>query len=169
MPVQYRGTPLAILAVPPRIVPSVAMAAATISMNKYSLDSVELITKDLNEMYQTAERIRSSSSGKLVLHAPVPYVIEIGFEAISEKRVRDAFLSIDTNFHLPREQVKALISMGCTLLKNDPVFRCMLEDFESEAAGKHESRYELATSLEVTFIPMRLNRLFARIQAVGRR
>jgi hypothetical protein len=26
--------------------------------------------------------------------------------------------------------------MGCVLLKNDPVFRCMLADIENEAAGR---------------------------------
>jgi hypothetical protein len=72
------------------------------------------------------------------LHAPVPYVIEISFEAIPDLRLREDFYGISTNFHLPSDQVKALINMGCVLLKNDPTFRCMLEDLEREAAGRHD-------------------------------
>jgi hypothetical protein len=46
------------------------------------------------------------------------------------------FYDISTNFDLPSDQVRALISMGCTLLKDDPGFNCMLEDLERKAAGR---------------------------------
>ncbi len=121
----------------PHIIPTVAMATATISMDNYSFDTVDFAERLASDLKQ-AEAVSSQSRGKLKLHAPVPYVIEISFEAIPDPRVREDFYGISTNFHLPSDQVKALIGMGCVLLKNDPKFRCMLEDIEHEAAGHHD-------------------------------
>jgi NTE family protein len=118
----------------PHIVPTVAMATATIAMDNYSFDTVDFTNELANELKQ-AEEVSAKSGGKLKLHAPVPYVIELSFEAIPDARTRQQFYGIGTNFDLPADQVKALINMGCVLLKNDPVFRCMLADIESEAAG----------------------------------
>lgn len=120
----------------PHIIPTVAMATATISMDNYSFDTVDFTSRLMNALQQAEATSRlSPGSG---LRAPVPYVMEIGFEAIPNKRAREAFLSIGTNFELPRDQVKALIYMGCSLLKKDPIFLCMLDNIERHA-GKVES------------------------------
>jgi NTE family protein len=119
----------------PHIIPTVAMATATIAMDNYSFDTVDFTNELANELKQ-AEEVSAKSGGKLKLHAPVPYVIELSFEAIPDPRTRQQFYGIGTNFDLPSDQVKALINMGCVLLKNDPVFRCMLADIENEAAGR---------------------------------
>jgi NTE family protein len=121
----------------PHIIPSVAMATATIAMDNYSFDTVDFADRLANDLKQ-AEAVSAQSGGKLKLHAPVPYVIELSFEAIPDPRVRREFYGIGTNFDLPSDQVKALINMGCVLLKNDPTFRCMLADIEREAAGHHD-------------------------------
>ena len=118
----------------PHIIPTVAMATATIAMDNYSFDTVDFTNELANELKQ-AEEVSAKSGGKLKLHAPVPYVIELSFEAIPDAKTRQQFYGIGTNFDLPANQVKALINMGCVLLKNDPVFRCMLADIENEAAG----------------------------------
>ena len=118
----------------PHIIPTVAMATATIAMDNYSFDTVDFANELANELKQ-AEEVSAKSGGKLKLHAPVPYVIELSFEAIPDAKTRQQFYGIGTNFDLPADQVKALINMGCVLLKNDPVFRCMLADIENEAAG----------------------------------
>ena len=118
----------------PHIIPTVAMTTATIAMDNYSFDTVDFTNELANELKQ-AEEVSAKSGGKLKLHAPVPYVIELSFEAIPDARTRQQFYGIGTNFDLPADQVKALINMGCVLLKNDPVFRCMLADIENEAAG----------------------------------
>jgi hypothetical protein len=86
------------------------------------------------------EMLAARSSQRSSFHAPVPYVIEISFEAIPDKQVREAFQGMGTNFSLPTEQVRALISMGCNLLKNDPGFRCMLEDLQRDASGQHQTK-----------------------------
>jgi hypothetical protein len=123
----------------PHIIPSVAMATATISMDNYSFDTVDFTDRLMKELRE-AESVKAASGGAVPFRAPVPYVIEIGFEAIPDKQVKDAFLGISISFHLPDEQVRALISMGCGLLKNDPFFRCMLEDLERKASGQNEDR-----------------------------
>ncbi len=118
----------------PHIIPSVAMATATIAMDNYSADSVDSVARLATEL-KKAKEDSAKFGGKLKLHAPEPYVIELSFEAIPSEQVRTKFYEIGTNFDLPSDQVKALINMGCVLLKNDPTFRCMLEDIEQEAAG----------------------------------
>jgi len=110
----------------PHIIPTVAMATATIAMDNYSFDTVDFTNRMMTVLQQN--KVNNPS-----LQAPKPYVIDIEFDAIPNKQARDAFLAIGTNFHLPREQVKALIYMGCTLLKKDPIFLCMLDNFERHA------------------------------------
>lgn len=123
----------------PHIIPTVAMATATISMDNYSFDTVDFADRLMSDLRQ-AELLSAQCPGKPAFHAPMPYVIEISFEAIPDPKVREAFFGMSTSFHLPDEQVKALISMGCELLKKDPTFRCMLEDIEREAAGRHDTK-----------------------------
>ena len=121
----------------PRIIPTVAMATATISMDNYSFETVDFADRLMSDLRQ-AELLSTQCPGRPTFHAPIPYVIEISFEAIPDSQLREAFFGISTSFHLPAEQVKALISMGCKLLKDDPIFRCLLEDLERQAAGRHE-------------------------------
>jgi NTE family protein len=120
----------------PHIIPTVAFATATTSMDNYSFETVDLADRLTNELRQ-AKLVHAQSPGQPEFHAPIPYVAEISFEAIPDAHVRDAFFGVSTSFQLPAEQVQALISTGCELLKSDPVFRCLLEDIEREAAGRH--------------------------------
>jgi len=113
----------------PHIVPSVALATATTGMDNYSFDTVDLASR-------LAADLRQAQLAGGRFHAPVPYVAEISFEAIPDRRVRDAFYAIGTSFHLPAAQVRALIHMGCELVKNDPTVRCLLADVERAAAGR---------------------------------
>ena len=69
----------------PHIMPSVAMATATIAMDNYSYDTVDFADRLANDLKQ-AEAVSAQSGGKLKLHAPVPYVIELSFEAIPDPR-----------------------------------------------------------------------------------
>src|SRR5262249_22128121 len=124
-----------------RIVPisPVTIATATgspgiVTATSELLDVTDRLFGELrrNEVIAFASSIR--------FRAPVPYMIDIGFESLLDKRARNAFLGVGTNFHLPPEQVKALISTGCTLLKSNPVFRCMLTDLERDASGHHQTK-----------------------------
>jgi NTE family protein len=120
----------------PHIIPTVALGTATISMDNYSFDTVDFASRLGNELRQ-AESDAVSAPHAAPFVAPAPYVAEISFEAIRDRAVRDAFVGIGTNFHLPRDQVRALIAMGCELMKRDPVFRCLLEDLEEDDQGRH--------------------------------
>jgi len=117
----------------PYIIPTVALATADTAMDNYSFDSVDLMNRLVDEIRQ-AEKEQQSAGIRSSVHA-VPYAIEISFEAIANKDRRREFYGIGTNFGLPAEQVRALISEGCELLKNDATFRCMLEDLERDGRG----------------------------------
>jgi NTE family protein len=121
----------------PHIIPTVALATATMGVDNYSFDTVDSTAELMRDLHQN-ELVSSASGSASSFHAPVPYMIEISFEAIPDEKTRDAFLNIGTSFYLPGEQVKALISMGCGLLKNDPFFRCMLEDLARKASGRND-------------------------------
>jgi hypothetical protein len=71
----------------PHIIPTVAMATATISMDNYSFDTVDFADRLVRDLRQ-AELLRSQCRGKPAFHAPMPYVIEISFEAIPDPKVR---------------------------------------------------------------------------------
>ena len=123
----------------PHIIPTVVVATATISLDNYSLDTLNLA----DQLKTTLEQVQRDSLQCPTcppFPAPVPYVVEISFQAIKDPQVREAFYGISTSFHLPDEQVKALISMGCNLLREHASFRCLIEDLEREAAGRHEKR-----------------------------
>jgi NTE family protein len=117
----------------PHIIPTVALATATISMDNYSFDTVDFASRVTDELKKN--KLLDPS-----LQAPTPYMIEISFEAIPDPSLRRAFYGIDTSFHLPSEQVNALVAMGCNLLKNDPVFRCMIVDLERAVSGNDKGK-----------------------------
>jgi len=116
----------------PHIIPTVAAATAEIGMDNYSFDS-EYLMKEIVDQLEQDEKNAKSSQTPAGFHA-VPYMIDISFEEIEDKTRREAFYGIGTNFHLPAEQVQALISEGCNLLKQNLMYRCMLEDIEEQAA-----------------------------------
>lgn len=120
----------------PHIIPTVALATATISMDNYSFDSVDEVSHMMDDL-RKAKLVNATCPGQPAFRAPVPYVSEISFEAITDPRVREAYYGISTSFALPAEQVQALIYTGCELIKQDRAFRCLVEDIEREAAGRH--------------------------------
>ena len=115
----------------PHILPTVAMATATIAMDNYSLETVDFTNRLKTELQQAKDDSRKLGQP---LRAPVPYVSEIGFEAIPNKGSRQAFLSVGTNFNLPDEQIDALVYAGCNLVKRDPFFQCLLDNIASNGA-----------------------------------
>lgn len=101
---------------------TVASKTATIAMDNYSVEMIEMI-KDLR-----AERVRSQKSiaacqkrldqcpnalplPKLATEID-PYVIEVNFEALKDPERRAYFLSLQTSFWLTDEHVEKLIEVG---------------------------------------------------------
>jgi len=117
----------------PHIIPTVAAATAEIGMDNYSFDSVHIADEMMTQLEQNEKEL-AAGRYKSSIHA-APYMVEISFEAIADPARRQTFYGIGTNFGLPSEQVRALISEGCELLKNDRKYRCMLEDIEQQKPG----------------------------------
>lgn len=115
----------------------VAVKTATIAMDNYSVETIEVM-KELRDMRVRAQRNIAACQRRLTecpnaprlpgLAADIePYVIEINFEAIPDPGRREYFLRLPTSFSLSREQVDALIGIGPDLLGAAPEFTEVLK------------------------------------------
>jgi NTE family protein len=111
----------------------VAVKTATIAMDNYSFETIEVM-KELRDMRERAQRNIAACRQRLAacptapplpgLAAEIdPYVIEVNFEAIPDPERRKYFLTLPTSFTLSREQVDALIRIGPELLRAEPEFK----------------------------------------------
>lgn len=117
---------------------TVAYKTATISMENYSFETVELM-KELLEERQKAQRDIEACQQKLDQRCPGgprlttfsklvdSYVIEVNFGAIPEAKRRSFFLNLPTNFALTPDQVQALIDVAQELLDRSPEFWRLLD------------------------------------------
>lgn len=117
---------------------TVGLKTATISLDNYSFESVELM-KELLEERQKAQRDveacqrildQRCPGGPRLPRFPVvvdPYVIEVNFEAIRDENRRNLFLSLPTGFSLDPAQIRALIDVGQELLHESPEFQRLLQ------------------------------------------
>jgi predicted acylesterase/phospholipase RssA len=115
----------------------VAVKTATIAMDNYSFESIEVM-KELRDMRARAQRNIAACRQRLAacpsapplpgLAAEIdPYVIEVNFEAIDDPERRTYFLTLPTSFALSREQVDALIQIGPELLRAEPEFKELMQ------------------------------------------
>jgi NTE family protein len=111
----------------------VAVKTATIAMDNYSFETVEVM-KELRDMRERAQRNIAACRQRLAAcpNAPPlpglaadidPYVIEVNFEALPDPERRKYFLTLPTSFTLSRDQVDALIQIGPELLRAEPQFK----------------------------------------------
>jgi predicted acylesterase/phospholipase RssA len=126
---------------------AVAGITATLAMDNYSFDTVELMRRQLDDRLQAARDI-AGCQGVLDQRCPgapplttFPVelrtcMIDIAFEAIRDPARRQYFLRLGTNFHLPKEDVDALIDVGGELLRESPWFKGLLASLAAEAAGQ---------------------------------
>jgi NTE family protein len=120
---------------------------ATLSMDNYSFETVEMFKERLNQRVQDQnylddcqKQIDDHCRNKFQL-SPLAggnmklYVAELTFDNIPEEPVDPAIKSRDycsqlpTSFHLSDEQVDNLITVGGWLLKNNPDFREFMDQF----------------------------------------
>ena len=115
----------------------VAVKTATIAMENYSVETVEVL-KELRDARVRAQRNIAACQGRLAAcpgAPPIPglavdiepYVIEINFEAIPDAERRRRFLRLPTSFVLSVEQVESVIRIGPELLDAQPEWRALLE------------------------------------------
>jgi NTE family protein len=114
----------------------VAEKTATIAMDNYSVETVEVL-RELQAERLKAQRNIAACQKKLdqcpgappipKLASEIdPYVIEVNFEAIPDAERRKYFLALPTGFALATEEVQALIDVGGALLEQSPDFKDFL-------------------------------------------
>jgi predicted acylesterase/phospholipase RssA len=119
---------------------TVAMKAATVAMDNYSFETIELI-KALAEAREQAQRAVEDCRRLLADRCPsaakppqfneiVFSIIEINFESITDPKERAEFLSLPTSFALPPATVDRLIAKGGELLRQSEEFRELLRDLK---------------------------------------
>ena len=121
----------------PNLVKTVT-AAATVPMENYSFDTVELLRATVNEFNEGARLITGCKS--LAAHlgdqcaieiiSPHPvdlFPAQVAFEYIQSDQDREWFKNLPTNFELPRETVDKLREIGRKLLSEDPEFQKFLD------------------------------------------
>jgi predicted acylesterase/phospholipase RssA len=131
---------------PPGLV-TVGFKTATLSMDNYSFETVEMFKERLNQRIQhqkylddCQKKIDDHCRDKFQL-SPLAgghmklYTAELTFDNIPEKpgdpdiKGRDYYNQLPTSFHLSDDQVDDLIKVGGWLLKNNPDFRKFLDQY----------------------------------------
>jgi NTE family protein len=113
-------------------------AAATVPLDNYSFDSVELLEKTMAAFNRDARllegcnRLAAAKGPQCALNLPAPhkvdfYAAQVAFEYLTDREERAWFRNLPTSFALPRETVDRLRAAGRRLLAHDPQFRRLLE------------------------------------------
>jgi predicted acylesterase/phospholipase RssA len=118
----------------------VAMKTATVAMDNYSFETIELM-KDLAEAREQARRAvedcrrlladRCPSAAQPPLLNEIKFsIIEINFESITDPKEREELLSLPTSFVLPPATVDRLIAKGGELLRQSEEFRELVRELK---------------------------------------
>jgi predicted acylesterase/phospholipase RssA len=126
---------------PPGIA-TVAYKVATISMDNYTFETIEMM-KELRDGRLQTQRTIDDCQGKLKACPSAkpldrlaggdlePFVVDINFESLAENpQRRDYFLSLPTSFKLERQQVDNLIAVGGELLEKSQEFKSFMESLK---------------------------------------
>jgi NTE family protein len=127
---------------------TVGLKAATIAMDNYSFETVEMM-KESEEARQQAQRDVAGCQAILdkrcpggprlpALHPLRTCFVEVNFEAIADAKTRTRFLEMPTTFNLPPESVQALIDMGKSLLDADPSFQRLLRALSPQGGTRED-------------------------------
>jgi hypothetical protein len=112
--------------------------AATVPLDNYTFDTVELLRKTVDEfdtdarLVEDCNRLSARRGAQCALQLPAPhkvelYPIQVAFEYIGSAEERAWFKNLPTNFELPRESVDRLRAVGRRLLSEDPQFQNLLK------------------------------------------
>lgn len=117
-----------------------AYKTATVSMDNYTFESVEVFTELLNERIK-AQQSLTGCQQLLDRHAKdgykIPplaggnlqlYVADLAFDNLDDPQMRDYFNGLPTSFKLSQEQVDKLIDVGGKLLEEHPEFKKFLAE-----------------------------------------
>jgi hypothetical protein len=120
--------------------------AATVPLDNYSFDTVELLSKTMNEfntdarLVEGCNRLSARKGEQCALKLPAPhhvdlYPIQVAFEYIASREERAWFKNLPTTFELPRETIDRLRAIGRRLLSEDPQFQNLLKALNGCLAG----------------------------------
>jgi NTE family protein len=112
-------------------------AAATVPLDNYSFDTVELLQKTLAEFNADARvvagcnRLSAAQGAQCALRLPAPhevelYPVQVAFEFLEPRAERDWFRGLPTTLELPRATIDRLRAAGRQLLAADPQFRNLM-------------------------------------------
>ncbi|MEO8717039.1 MAG: patatin-like phospholipase family protein [Burkholderiales bacterium] len=112
--------------------------AATVPLDNYSFDTVELLNKIAREYRADAgtvaicNRLSAAKGAQCALKLDAPhqvelYPVQVAFEFVAAREERDWFRNLPTSFELPRATIDRLRAVGRQLLGEDPQFRRLLE------------------------------------------
>jgi hypothetical protein len=111
--------------------------AATVPLDNYSFDTVELLGKTMAEFNSDARlvegcnRLSAAKGAQCALNLPAPhpvefYPVQVAFDYLAAREERAWFENLPTTFALPPASVDRLRAAGRRLLGEDPQFRRLL-------------------------------------------
>jgi NTE family protein len=120
--------------------------AATVPLDNYSFDTLELLGKTVGEfntdarLVEGCNRLSAAKGEQCALRLPAPhkvdlYPIQVAFEYIASAQERKWFKNLPTTFQLPRETIDKLRAIGRRLLSEDPQFQGLLQALDGCLAG----------------------------------
>ena len=120
--------------------------AATVPLDNYSFDTVELLSATMREFNTDAQlvddcnRLSARKGRQCALDLPAAhkvdvYPIQVAFEYIASPEERTWFKNLPTNFELPRETVDKLRAVGRRLLNEDTQFQNLLKALNGRSGG----------------------------------
>lgn len=116
-------------------------AAATVPLDNYSFDTLELLSTTVNEfneetrLIEGCKKLAARKSAQCALDIPAPHRIEffsvqVAFEYIGDSDERAWFKNLPTSFELPRETIDRLRAVGRKLLSEDPQFNKLMKELQ---------------------------------------
>jgi len=120
--------------------------AATVPLDNYSFDTVELLRKTVEEfdtdarLVEDCNRLSARRGEQCALRLAAPhkvdlYPIQVAFEYVAAREERTWFKDLPTTFELPRETIDRLRAVGRRLLGEDPQFQNLLQALGGCLAG----------------------------------
>jgi hypothetical protein len=120
--------------------------AATVPLDNYSFDTVELLARTLGEfntdarLVEGCNKLSAAKGEQCALRLPAPhkvdlYPIQVAFDYIAAREERTWFKNLPTSFELPRETIDRLRAAGRRLLGEDPQFQNLLKALNGCLAG----------------------------------
>jgi predicted acylesterase/phospholipase RssA len=124
---------------PPGLV-DVAFKTATVALDNYSFDTIELVRAQRHELREAAKDVahckkvaRDEEKDCPSFPSPEIFVIDVGLEAIPDPARKARLMSIGTNYSLSKDDVQMLIDAGHDLLDLDPDFQRLLASLAPHA------------------------------------